>query len=170
MLKIPAIRATLGKSVTAKLKNEKDDQERIIEFTLSHWSLTQQQLSDLVACNEHERPFAAVAFVSKDSISELRHFKKMELAIEVFDAVITLDRIGTKGEKLKLVDCVMKGINISFSAAERCEISCKVWAPLEEHALYTLGAWGSQDLFVGVVSQGHGAEDPDKNNVLQLKQ
>lgn len=166
MLKIAAIRATLGKNVTAKSKNNKDDQERVIEFTLSHWSLTQQQISSLVACNEHERPFAAVAFVSKDSISELRHFKKMELGIEVHDAVLSLDRIGTTGEKLKLSGCSMKAIELSFSAAERCEMSCKVWAPLEEHALYTLGAWGSQDLFVGVTAQRHGEDQPDKNNVL----
>ncbi len=166
MLKIKAIRATLGKSVTAKLKNMKDDQERIIEFSLSKLSLTQQQLTELVSCNEHERTFAKVAFVSRDSISELRHFKKMELLTEVQDAIVILDRIGTSGKKLKLVNCTLKGIDVSFTAAEKCMISCKVWAPLEEHALYTLGAWGSQDLFVAIESKKHGDEDAGPNTVL----
>ncbi len=169
MLKIAAIRATLGKSITAKLKNKKDDQERVIEFSLSEFSLTHQQLSDLVACHEHERKFADLAFVSVDAMSELRHFKKMELAIEVHDAVLTLDRIGEKGNKLKLVGCSLKGINLSFDSNERCEMSCKVWAPLEEHALYLLGAWGSQDLFVSVQSKHHGDPEPHPNNVLPLK-
>ena len=168
MLKIPAIRATLGKSITAKLKNNKDDLERVIEFKLSHLSLTQQQLSDLVACSKHERKFAEVAFVSGDAMSELRHFKKLELAIEVHNAVLTLDRIGTKGSKVKLGGCSMKAIALSFKGNEKCELTCKIWAPLEEHALYTLGAWGSQDLFVAIVSSNHGEEEPDKNNVLEL--
>ncbi len=168
MLKIKAIRATLGKSVTAKLKNKKDDQERIIEFSLSQLSLTQQQLSELVACSEHERTFAEVAFVSTDSISELRQFKKMELLTEVQDAIVVVDRIGTSGKKLKLFGCTLKNIDVSFSAAEKCVISCKVWAPLEEHALYTLGAWGSQDLFVAIESKKHGDEDKGPNKVLQF--
>lgn len=168
MLKIKAIRATLGKSVTAKLKNKKDDQERIIEFKLSQLSLTHQQLSDLVACSEHERTFAQVAFVSQDAISELRHFKKMELLDEVQDAILVLDRIGTSGKKLKLSGCTLKNIDVSFRASEKCVISCKVWAPLEERALYTLGAWGSQDLFVAIESKKHGDEDETPNNVLPL--
>ena len=168
MLKIKAIRAALGKSVTAKLKNTKDDQERIIEFSLSQLSLTQHQLSDLVACSEHERSFAQVAFVSADSISELRHFKKMELLTEVQDAIIVLDRIGTAGKKLKLAGCTMKSIHVSFAAAEKCMISCKVWAPLEEHALYTIGAWGGQDLFVAIESKKHGDEDKGPNKDLQF--
>lgn len=168
MLKIKAIRATLGKSVTAKLKNMKDDQERIIEFSLSHLALTHQQLTELVACNEHERTFAQVAFVSNDAISELRHFKKMELLTEVQDAIVILDRIGTSGKKLKLTSCTLKGIDVCFTAAEKCMISCKVWAPLEEHALYTLGAWGSEDLFVSVESKKHGDEDEGPNTVLQF--
>lgn len=166
MLKIKAIRATLGKSVTAKLKNTKDDQERVIEFSLSQLSLTHQQLTELIACNEHERTFAQVAFVSQDSISELRHFKKMELLTEVQNAIIILDRIGTSGKKLKLTGCTLKSIHVSFSAAEKCVISCKVWAPLEEHALYTLGAWGSQDLFVAIESKKHGDEEEGPNTVL----
>lgn len=168
MLKIRAIRATLGKSVTAKLKNKKDDQERIIEFSLSQLSLTHQQLNELVACNEHERTFAAVAFVSNDSISELRHFKKMELLTEVQDATVILDRIGTSGKKLKLVNCTLKKIDVSFGVSEKCVISCKIWAPLEEHALYTLGAWGSQDLFVAIESKKHGDEDEGPNTVLKF--
>ncbi len=168
MLKIKAIRATLGKSVTAKLKNTKDDQERIIEFSLSQLSLTHQQLTDLVACGEHERTFAQVAFVSVDAISELRNFKKMELLTEVQDAIVTLDRIGTAGKKLKLIGCTLKSIHVSFTVAEKCMLSCKVWAPLEEHALYTLGAWGSQDLFVAIESKKHGDEDVKQNNVLQF--
>ena len=168
MLKIPAIRATLGKNIIAKLKNNKDDMERVIEFSLSHLSLTQQQLSDLVACSKHERQFAEVAFVSRDAMSELRHFKKLELGIEVHNAVLTLDRIGAKGSKVKLGGCSMKSIELSFQSHERCELDCRVWAPLEEHALYTLGAWGSQDLFVAIVSSNHGEEEPEKNNVLSL--
>lgn len=169
MLKIPAIRATLGKSVTAKLKNNKDDKERVIEFSLSKLPLTHTQLSDLVACNEHERPFAAVAFDSQDAMSELRHFKKLEVAIEVHDAVMTLDRIGTRGKKLKLNACSVKSIHLSFIGNDGCEMSCTVWAPLEEHALYTLGAWGSQDLFVSVLAQTHGEEEPGPNNVLEFE-
>ena len=168
MLKIKAVRATLGKSITAKTKNIKDDQERVMEFTLSQLSLTQQQLSDLVACSKHERNFATVAFVSRDAMSELRHFKKLELAIEVHDAILGLDRIGTAGTKMKLIGCSLKSIDLSFDSNERCEMSCKVWAPLEEHALYTLGAWGSQDLFVSVDSKNHGDEDPGANKVLEF--
>ncbi len=168
MLKIKAIRATLGKSVTAKLKNTKDDQERIIEFSLSQLSLTHQQLTELVACNEHERKFAAVAFVLNDAISELRHFKKMELMTEVQDAIVILDRIGTSGNKLKLVGCTLKSIYVSFTAAEKCMISCKVWASLEEHALYTIGAWGSQDVFVAIESKKHGDEDEGPNTILNF--
>lgn len=168
MLKIAPVRASLGKSVTAKTKNKKDDLERIIEFSLSELSLTQLQLSDLVACNKHERAFADLAFVSKDSVSELRHFKKIEMAIEVHDATITLELIGTRGQKLKLHNCSLKGINLTFSAAERCEMSCKVWAPLEEHALFKLSEWGLQNLFVSIQSKEHGAEDVNPNAGLDL--
>ncbi len=168
MLKITAHRATLGKSVTAKLKNKKDDQERVIEFSLCDLSLTLQQLTELVACSEHERPFDAVAFVSVDAMSELRHFKKMELNAEVQNAIIVLDRIGTSGKKLKLTGCTLKKIELAFHAGEKCVLSCKVWAPLEQHALYTLGAWSSQDLFVAIESKKHGDEDQNPNNVLQF--
>lgn len=168
MLKIPAIRATLGKSITAKLKNKKDDQERVIEFSLTELGLTQNQLSDLVACSKHERPFAAVAFDSQDAMSELRHFKKLELAIEVHNANLVLDKIGTSGSKMKLINCNVKSISLSFSGNERCEMSCTVWAPLEEHALYLLGAWGSQDLFVAIESKKHGEEEPGPNNELDV--
>ncbi len=168
MLKIALVRATLGKSVSAKLKNDKDDQERIMEFKLSKLSLTHRQLTDLVCCHKHERPFDQVAFVSTDAMSELRHFKKMELSIEVLDAVLILDRIGTSAAKLQLKGCNLKGIHLSFTGEERIEMSCRVWAPLEEHALYTLGKWGSSDLYVAIDSPKHGAEEPSANTELAL--
>ncbi len=135
---------------------------------MSELSLTQQQLTDLVACTKHERSFADVAFISKDAISELRHFKKLLLEHEVHDATLCLDRIGTSGASVNLSDCSLKGINLSFGGNERCELSCTVWAPLEEHALYTLGAWGSEDLFVSVESKKHGDEEPGPNAELDV--
>lgn len=168
MLKIKPIRALLGKSVTAKLKNTKDDQERVIEFSLSQLSLTLQQLSDLVACSKHERNFSQVAFVSEDAVSELRHFKKMELATEVYEALMTLAPVGSSSNKMKLHSCSLKSISLTFKGSEKCEMSCKVWAPIEEHALYTLSGWGSQDLYVGIESKNHGAEETSPNNVLDL--
>lgn len=167
MLKIKPIRASLGKSVTAKTKNVKDDTERVIEFALSKMAINVQQISDLVACSKHERAFSEVAFVSQDAVSELRHFKKMELEREVFDAALTLEPVGG-GKKLKLAECSLKGIHLVFAAGERCELSCKVWAPLEEHALYMLSEWGPIDLFVGIESKKHGEEDAKKDPELQL--
>lgn len=165
MLKIPAIRATLGKSVTAKLKNRKDDSELVIEFSLLELSLTQAQLTDLVACSKHERKFADVAFTGRDAMSELRHFKKMVLEIEVHDAAITINNAGVE---LQLVNCSLKKIDLSFHGNERCEISCKVWAPLEELALYTLGEWVSQDVFASVLAKEHGKEIQGPNEEMNV--
>lgn len=167
MLQIKPVKATLGKSVSAKIKNQKDDQARVIEFSLTKLSLTNQQLTELVACNEHERTFAQIAFVSEDQqISELRMFKKLELGGEVFDAVLSLRPVGTRGKSIKLGGCTLKNVNLSFNGSEKCEMSCKVWAPIEEHALFLLSEWSTSELYVGITSTSHGEEEPDDNNVL----
>lgn len=168
MLKIAAVRATLGKSVSAKVKNNKDDQERTLEFKLTHLALTHRQLSDLVACHKHERSFDAVAFQTKDAMSELRHFSKLELESDVLDATVILDRIGKASDKVRLTDCSLKSIELNFTGDERVEMSCRVCAKLEEHALYALGKWASSDLFVAVDAPKHGAEEPTLNQELAV--
>ena len=162
MLKIQPMRAALGKNVTAKLRNEKDDKQRVIEFSITELSITLAQLDDLVACGKSERAFSAVAFSSADAISELRHFKKIEHVIEVQNATICLQRIGEHANSITVETCTIKKIGLSFagSGADRCVMSCVVQTPLDTEKLTTIGAWGSEDLFVSIESPGHG-DEPD---------
>ena len=168
MLKISSVRARLGKSVTAKIKNEKDDQTRVMEFKLSELGLTQRQLRDLVPCSEHERGFDEVAFVSTDAMSELRHFKKIALYTEVQFATMTIDKLGNAKSTIKLTPCTLKDVALSFDGNERCEMACKVWADLDEHALYLLGAYGGSDVFVAIDAPKHGEREPGPNKEMQV--
>jgi hypothetical protein len=168
MLKITSRRARIGKRVSAKVKNEKDDMETILEFSFSNLGLTQTQLSALVACHPDERPFAQVAFVSKDAISELRHFKALPLAIEIDRATITIDRIKGAGDAVQLAGCRIKGITLNFNADERVEMAGKIWAKLEEHTLYQIGKCGALDVYMAIDAPAHGELEPSDNKNLHL--
>ena len=168
MLTIKPIRGTLGRSVSAKIKNRKDDQEMIIEFSVSGISLTHTQLTDLVACSEKERKFEEVAFVSRDAISELRHMKKCELKGEVQEAKVIIDKVGVRGNRQKMAGATLKKIELRFDAAERCEMKCTIWSPLEEHTLYELGKLANHDVFIGIESQTHGEEEPSDNAEMEI--